>query len=152
MWKRRFILLYIFLIFLTIFTKYLLNSFAISVSSSIISLLLTNLIFVLALTFVIWHRIYIKICKMFFSGFFKRFTQNFRCFLSSFRDIFVLSLKIFALRHFCVIGVFLFKRFKKILRKYLYSILFISCFNISLSNSALNSSLRNFPVVYYFWF
>ena len=111
-------------IFLTIFTKYSLNSFAISISSSIFSLFSTNLIGGLALTlfekrgfknlpkfFVIWDRIYIKICKM--------------SFFRSFQEV------------YAKISLFF------VLWKCWYSILFI-CFNISQSRWALNPSLRNF--------
>lgn len=81
--------------FLMIFTKSSLNSFAISISSSIILLFSTNFIAALALTlFQKIHRIYIKIWKIFFFlAFFKSFMQKFRCFLYFFWDISVLSRK-----------------------------------------------------------
>ena len=99
------------------------------------------------------------------NSFFERFKQNYYCFLHSFRGIPVLSLKNlilrlesfiivlgksfvinlleFALRYFCFMRACLFKISMKILRKYWYSILFILCFNILLSSSTLNSSLRS---------
>ena len=68
---------------------------------------------------------------------------------------FVMNFPCFALRYFIFIGVCLFKMSIKILRKCWYSILFISCFNVSLSSSALNSLFWEIsidPIVYYFRF
>ena len=149
--------------FFTIFTKYSLNSFAIWISSSIVSSFSTNLIVVLDL--ILFEKRGLTICQNFvlsviefiskfarcyFLALFKRFTQKFRCFLYSFRDISVLSLKNlflslerfiialckffvinlpwFALRYFCFIAACLFKTSMKILRKcWYYGISDIPC-------------------------
>ena len=92
--------------FLTIFTKYSFNSFAILILSLIILLFSTSFAVVLALilfekrSLTIWqknfisYRIYIKISKISFFCFFSRgFTQKFRCLLYSFLGISVLWLK-----------------------------------------------------------
>ena len=108
----------------------------------------------------------------FFWLFFKRLTQKFLYFLYSFWDVSVLSRKNlfrslerfiialckpfvinfpwFALRYFIFIGACLFKTSIKVLRKCWYSILFISCFNISLSSSALIYHFGNFCSPYSF--
>ena len=107
-----------------------------------------------------------RFAKWSFLAFFKRLTQKFVYFLYSFRDVSVLSRKNlfrsaerfinalckpfvmnfpwFPLRYFTFIGACLFKISIKMLRKCWYSIMFMSCFNISLSSSALNSSFRKF--------
>ena len=107
-----------------------------------------------------------KFAKCSFFGFFQEVYGKSSVFLYSFWDISVLSLKnlflslerfiitlwkffainlpSFALRYFWFTRACLFKIFMKILRKCWHSILLISCFNISLSSSALNLSLQNF--------
>ena len=83
--------------FLTIFTKYSSNGFAISMSSSTILLFSTNLIVVLALTLrekrivTIWQNFLLsdveftsRFAKRSFLALFKWFTQKFRYFLYSF--------------------------------------------------------------------
>ena len=91
--------------------------------------------------------------KWSFLAFFMRLTQNFLCYLYSFLDVSFLSRKIlfrslehriialcksfvinfpwFALRYFIFIEACLFKISTKMLRKCWYSILLMSCFNIS---------------------
>ena len=107
-----------------------------------------------------------RFAKWSFLAFFKRLKQKFLYILYSFRDVSVLSRKNlfrslerfiivlckpivmnfpwFAIRYAIFIGACLFKIFIKMLKKCWYSILFMSCFNISLSSSALNSSFRKF--------
>ena len=112
--------------------------------------------------FVIWHRIFIKISKMFSFGFFQKvfakvllvfvflliyfcpIAQNLERFIIFFSSSFVINIRLFALRYFCFIGAYLFKISIKTLRKCWYSILYISCFNILFSSAILNSSLWKF--------
>ena len=114
---------------------------------------------------VISSRVYIKICKMFFFGFFQEvniniyllfvfFSERFCPRKNLFRSLerfiialckpFVMNFPWFDLRYFILVGTCLFKISIKMLRKCWYSILIMSCFNISLSSSDLNSLFRKF--------